>query len=142
MTTKREAVLFERLEAGNARFSEGDHAAAAEVYELLTADLTPDDHAFGPPLYENLGLARWFQGRFAAAERAFLRALDGDPSSREQSLRFAVLCAFRRKRPYDARRRLETYVQHFGDHPSGWTAEFMDAAVQQWRRDMRRALPC
>jgi tetratricopeptide (TPR) repeat protein len=60
---------------------------AWRLWDDAVALLDPRDDRL-PPLYENLGMALAQGGRRSAAIRALLRALDGDPASREQARRF------------------------------------------------------
>jgi SAM-dependent methyltransferase len=74
---------------GSAAFGEGDFEGAVRAFERAVraghGAVTPQRLT---DLYENLGLALVHAGRLRAAMRAFLRALDGVLTSREQSLRF------------------------------------------------------
>ena len=72
-------------------------------------------------LFENLGLALWRLDRHGEAARVFLRALDGNLGSREQSLRCLVSSLFRSGRPLDGERMLRAYEERYGRHPEQWT---------------------
>jgi tetratricopeptide (TPR) repeat protein len=102
-------------ERGNQLYEEGRYAEAVVEYMRALAD------SEDPDLYENLGIALWRLGRWRPAARMFLRALDGNPRSREQSLRLLVGCHFRDGRPLDGERTLRLYEQLFGPHPEGWS---------------------
>jgi tetratricopeptide (TPR) repeat protein len=111
----------EAYEAGNQAFYDGDLEGAVRFWEEAVGALRPEDDAWAADLYENLGLGLWKLGRLVAASRAFLRALDGNLSAREQCLRGLVSCAFREGRPLDGERWLTIYERAFGPHPEGWT---------------------
>jgi hypothetical protein len=108
------------LKRGNQLYDDGKFAEAADEYLATIASLTPADDDWANNLFENLGIVLWRLGRWRPAARMFLRALDGDPASREQSLRLLVGCHFRDGRPLDGERTLGLYEQHFGPHPEGW----------------------
>ena len=105
---------------GNQAFVDGEVARAVEFWQEATGSLQPRDDAWAADLYENLGLGLWQLGRWGEASRAFLRALDGDLSAREQCLRGLVSCAFREGRPLDGERLLSIYERAFGSHPEKW----------------------
>ncbi len=106
-------------ERGNQLYAEGRIADALAAWQSAARALTPKDDALAIDLYENLGIALWQLGRWRAASRALMRALDGDPS-REQALRLIVSCAFRDGRVLDGERLLRTYESRFGTHPEQW----------------------
>ncbi|HVV86698.1 MAG TPA: hypothetical protein VHE35_26750 [Kofleriaceae bacterium] len=108
------------LERGNRAYEAGAFEAAASAYEDAVRALRPDDDARAADLFENLGITYWRLGRWRPAIRAFLRALDGDPGAREQSLRLLVSCLFRDGLALDGERLLGAYVARFGPHPEGW----------------------
>ncbi|MFT5434162.1 MAG: tetratricopeptide (TPR) repeat protein [Myxococcota bacterium] len=112
----RDAVIDE-TEAGNTAFRAGDLHSALQHYEQAARGLGSehDDMAFS--LYENLALVRMQFGRHHAAIRAFMRALDGVPTSREQSLRFLLVSLLQAGKQQDASRLMVTYQAAFGEHP-------------------------
>jgi tetratricopeptide (TPR) repeat protein len=112
----RDGVIDE-TEAGNTAFRTGDLHTALAHYERAARSLGPqhDDMAFS--LYENLALVRMQFGRHHAAIRAFMRALDGVPTSREQSLRFLLVSLLQAGKQQDASRLMVTYRAAFGEHP-------------------------
>jgi len=117
------AVDYEALRAlnaeGGAAFAVGDYAAAAASYGAAVRALGPGDDDIAPLLWENLGLALLRAGRPDAAIGPFLRALDGDLASREQSARDLVDACAAAGRWRDAERYRAAYAAHFGPHPSG-----------------------
>ncbi len=102
---------------GNQSFAAGQLEAARDAYQRAIEQLEPDDQELLADLYENLALARLNLGQLDAALRAFLRALDGEPSSRQQSLRYLIVCCLGLSRYEDAQRYLQIYEQSFGKHP-------------------------
>jgi SAM-dependent methyltransferase len=116
-------VAFDRDQAldTNERGAAAYHAQrvdeAARLWEEATALLDPRDPD-APGIYENLGLAYHGLGRHNEAVRAFLRALDGAPTGREQSLRFLVQACLGAGRRGDAARYLALYEGAFGKHPA------------------------
>ena len=115
----RAAVIAE-IDVGNAAFLDGNLRSAMAHYERATRALDPslDDISHG--LYENLALARMNMNRHHAAIRAFMRALDGAPTSREQSLRFLIVCLLHSGKRNDALRYMARYEAAFGPHPEPW----------------------
>jgi tetratricopeptide (TPR) repeat protein len=97
-----------------------DDAAAA--YQQACWALGPDDDDLACTVFENLGLAAFNQGRWGDATDAFLRALDGDLTSREQALRFLVVALHHRGEHHGLGQALTAYEAHFGPHPSGLRA--------------------
>jgi tetratricopeptide (TPR) repeat protein len=93
---------------------------ALALYRAAARALRPEDDALAGDLFENLGITLWRLGYPRPAAAAFLRALDGDPGSREQSARLLVDCLFRSGRPLDGERHLGEYERVFGPHPQGW----------------------
>lgn len=128
----REAVVLAN-EWGNQAFAAGQARAAAEAYQRAIALLDPRETGLNASLYENLGLARLNLRQLDAALRAFLRALDGDPASRQQSLRYLVVCCQGLGRYQDALRYLAIYERCFGVHP-----DVQRAALQQRAERARR----
>ena len=108
---------------GKTAFEEGRFEDARATFEQAIARLSLDLVDLAPDLYENLGITLAHLGRPRPALRAFLRALDGDLASREQSLRYAINCFAGDQCFYDARRLLKIYQATFGEHPGGWTVE-------------------
>jgi tetratricopeptide (TPR) repeat protein len=107
-------------ERGNELAAEGRIVDALAAWQAAARALTCHDDALAIDLYENLGIALWQLGRWRAASRALLRALDGDPA-REQARRLIVSCAFRDGRMVDGERLLRAYEARFGPHPERWT---------------------
>lgn len=126
----RRASLAAHNDNGTQAILEGRPAEAAGHFEAAVRELTPADDDLAADLYENLGLAYMLQQRALPALRAFLRALDGSPTPREQSLRFAVSGLVHASRFLDAARFLEQYERIFGSHPDGWTREIIAARAQ------------
>lgn len=113
---------------GIRHFEAGDFAAAAEQFQIAISTLDIKDNQRACELYENLGLAYLNAGNHVPAVMAFLRSLEGRPTSREQALRFLVDACFHSHRLIDGRRFLAQYEQAFGVHPSGWsTASVQDS---------------
>ncbi|MBM4319349.1 MAG: tetratricopeptide repeat protein, partial [Deltaproteobacteria bacterium] len=105
-------------EQGNRAFAAGQLEAAAEAYAAAVRLLGPaDEPAVAAAVHGNLGLALYNLGRYPAAIRSFLRALDGQPSAREQWLRLLVTSLVRDGRTLDALRCCSRYRHHFGTHP-------------------------
>lgn len=115
--------LAQHTDQANEAFQAGRLNRALYHYEQAVRALTLDLDHLAPAAYENLALARMNAGRLPSAIRAFNRALDGDPSSREQSLRFLVACQLRAGRHQDAAASLARYEEHFGPHPEPWVRE-------------------
>lgn len=99
-------------------FSQGKVADAAAAWEALARSLGPAEDDYAPGISENLGLAYLNLGRWDAAIRSFLRALDGQPTRREQSLRYLISSLRSRGRVQDAARYQQTYERAFGPYPS------------------------
>lgn len=110
-------------------FQAGDFAAAAKQFQAAIRTLDPGDDQRTCELYENLGLAYFNAGEHTPAVTAFLRALNGNATSREQALRFLVDACFHSNRALDGKRFLAQYEQAFGAHPAGWTTA-ADQATQ------------
>lgn len=105
------------IETGVDAFMSGDLASAATAFEELTCQLSPAEDDVAPELYENLGMVRFELGCYRPAIRAFLRALNGEPSSRQQSLRLLTIALFRAGQTCDGNRFLAAYREAFGAHP-------------------------
>lgn len=91
----------------------GHSDRAIALAEAATRALAPGDDA--APVWENLGMYLAQQGSLHLAIDALLRALDGDLTSREQSLRFLIACGARRGWPEVARWRA-AYEVAFGEY--------------------------
>lgn len=96
----------------------GDRARARELFEDAVMALRPGEGR--PELWENLGIARHQSGDWTGAIIPLMRALDGAPTSREQSLRLLVDACMRADRQIDGARYLRIYEATFGPHPAGW----------------------
>jgi hypothetical protein len=116
----RNAVLA-AYARGNDEFAAGRLVAAVAEYRQALTSLGPTEDDLAGDLFENLGLALWKLGNYGEAARVFLRALDGDIGSREQSLRGLVSCLFRSGRPLDGERMLLAYEERYGRHPEEWS---------------------
>lgn len=104
----------EALDARGAElFEAGDLAGARALFEAAVA--RPGRH--GPDLWDNLGIARFMTGEPVLAIAPLLRALEGDPGSREQTLRLLVSACFQSGRSADGERYLALYEARFGPHP-------------------------
>lgn len=136
----RKAILAANRR-GAAAFTAGDVFAASDAWEEAAKALGPADDDIAPAVWENAGLARFHLGCHDAAMRAFLRALDGDFATREQSLRFLVPCCVALGRLSDARRLLARYEARWGPHPDGWTAEELARRDDERRHRLARWLP-
>ncbi|TNF29394.1 MAG: methyltransferase domain-containing protein [Deltaproteobacteria bacterium] len=112
------AALEVLNEEGGAAFARRDYAAAAAAFARAVAGLGPEHDEIAPLLWENLGLAYFLDDRPAHAVGPFLRALDGDLASREQSARLLVDACEGSGRHRDAARFRAAYEANFGDHPS------------------------
>ncbi len=104
----------EMNERGAAAWHAGRSAEALRLWEDAVRVLPARDRDSAPPIYENLGIAYLHQSQPLAAARAFLRALDGDPRSREQSLRLLVNAFTAAGRHADARRYQQLHDETFG----------------------------
>jgi tetratricopeptide (TPR) repeat protein len=113
-------LVDEPYTRGNTAFEAGDFVTAADAYAEAIVHLEPKDDDLAPDVYENLGLALWKLGRYEAAARAFLRALDGNPLARQQSLAILISCFFRSGRNLDGERTLAIYEAKWGEHPEAW----------------------
>ena len=113
-----DATLHRLNAEGVAAYEASRFADAAAAWESAAAQLGPAHDPLAPALFENVGLARASMGQFRPAIRAFLRALDGRPTSREQSLRLLVACLRYDGRHQDAATRQAEYEAAFGPyHP-------------------------
>lgn len=141
-STGREAAL--RASAlGTQAFAEGRLRYALEAYREATAALTPAEDDLAPALYENLGLACFNLGFYKSAEHAFLRALDGDFTSRLQSLCFLIHCLAVDGQYAFAQECLTHFELAYGQqHPLGWTDENLEEQHQEQRRERARDIPC
>lgn len=103
---------------GAGAWTNGDLATAARLFEDAAMALRPGEDAAG--VWEDLGIARHAMGDWTGAIQPLLRALDGDLTSREQSLRLLVDACMRGQRQIDGARYLARYEATFGPHPAGW----------------------
>jgi tetratricopeptide (TPR) repeat protein len=85
-----EADAEELNERGAAAYHAGRPDEALRLWEQATRALRGSGGEWGPRIYENLGIAYLAASQPLPAARAFMRALDGDLSSREQSLRLLI----------------------------------------------------
>jgi len=113
----RPATELNGLAAG--AWIEGDLAGAARLFEDAAMALEPAED--DPGLWENVGIARHALGDWTGAIQPLMRALDGDLTSREQSLRLLVDACMRSQHQLDGARYLALYQATFGPHPAGWT---------------------
>jgi diguanylate cyclase (GGDEF)-like protein len=109
--------LLEHTRATRA-FRAGRIEAATAAWERATTALTPADDALACRIYEALGTCYQNLGEPRSAIRAFLRALDGDSTSREKSLRRLVECAGDVGMPAELARWTGEYEAAFGPFPS------------------------
>lgn len=142
MSPSPSSALAAANERGNRAFAAGELRAAAEAYAEAVRLLEPPDDPLAPLVYENLGLALYNLGRYRPAIRAFLRALDGRPASREQSLRLLLSALACDGRALDALHHLRIYEQTFGPHPHGWTTDALRRLHQELRQRKAKAFPC
>lgn len=105
-------------ELGAAAWVAEDFARARTLFEDAVMALKPGEDVDG--LWENLGIARHGAGDWLGAIQPLLRALDGDLTSREQSLRLLVDACMRSTHQVDGARYLVLYEATFGPHPAGW----------------------
>ena len=119
----RRTLIMQTMETGNQAFQNGQLGQAIGAYEQAGALLTPAEGDMAPAVYENMALARMQAGRYAAAVRAFFRAVDGHWHHREQSLRFVIPCLLQMGKRDDAERLLRTYQLVFGPHPEPWVRQ-------------------
>lgn len=110
-----EAVRAAVADAEAAAARDDLHGAAESWARAVLATEPTAVHT--PSLYENLGLARMQTGDLDGAIRAFLRALDGQPTSRPNALRWLVVTLVNAGRHEDAARYLAVWEQAFGEHP-------------------------
>jgi hypothetical protein len=113
--------ISELNERGAEAFARGEHGEAARIWDEATRGLGPATEELAGGLYENLGIALQMSGKAEAAIRAFLRALDGELGSREQSLRILVIACLAAGRVKEATRFVKVYEERFGKHPD-WPA--------------------
>ncbi len=113
-------ALLALNERGAEAFRNENYEEAVSIFEQCVRSLRPQHSELAANIFENLGLANSHRGRHRAALRAYLRALDGDLVSREQSLRFAINELFTDGRAQDGERFLRVYEEAFGPHPAGW----------------------
>jgi SAM-dependent methyltransferase len=94
----------------------GNIELAFKTFKHAIRSLGPGDDDLALPLYENLGLAWMARGMPQAAMSCFFRALDGKPTSRQQSLHYLVIALAQSNRRNDFARFLELYEGEFGPH--------------------------
>ena len=121
----REQILATNQQGARA-FQDGQLTEAIDLYSRAIWALPPEHDDLAPGLFENLGLAYFNASQFRSATRAFLRSLDGNPTSREQSLRFLIDCFAYNGCSYEVQRYLAHYVDAFGAHPSGLELNGLD----------------
>jgi hypothetical protein len=126
---------IERLNTmGVDALSSGRADEAAQNFEKAVSLLCASDDRWAPTLYENLGLAYHRLHLSGPALRTFMRALDGELTSSELSLRHAVTCLVNRLRYQDAGRLLEVFERAFGPHPECWTQAYLDGRLVGGKR--------
>lgn len=108
-------------QSGAEAFAAGRFEEAERHYAQAASSLTSTEDAIAGAIYENLGFARFNLGWYREAGRAFLRALDGEPTRRPESLRFLILSLISDGKGQWARRMLVHYEDAFGAHPDGVT---------------------
>lgn len=109
----------------------GDQRRAAALFEDAAMALKPTED--NPGIWENVGIARHTRGDWVGAIDPLLRALDGDLTSREQSLRLLADACMRAHRQHNGARYLEIYQATFGPHPAGWSRSGADEAEGEER---------
>lgn len=107
---------------GMAAWEAGDSQTAAAAFTRAVGAMDPRDPD-APDVWENLGLCWHAERLWSLAIGAFMRALDGDWTSREQSLRLLVDATFRGGRSVEGARWLSIYEARFGPHPAGWACQ-------------------
>lgn len=105
------------------RFMARDLDGAIGILEEATTGLGPEHQEHARFLYENLGLIYLQTHLVRHAALCFLRALDGDPTSREQSLRLLIVAYARLGQRWEALECLRTFEARFGPHPDGVRAD-------------------
>jgi len=90
---------------------------AITAFQAAACSLEPEHDDLAAAIYENLGMARYHAGQPLLATHALLRALDGEPTSREPSCRFLVGCLALLGRSDEASDLLERYQAAYGPHP-------------------------
>ena len=94
----------------------GNIEVAIRAYGHAIRCLGPDEDDLALPLYENLGLALMARGLPQGAISCFFRALDGQPTSRQQSLHYLLIALAQSNRRNDLARFLAIYEEKFGPH--------------------------
>jgi Tfp pilus assembly protein PilF len=104
--------------------NDGSHALAAKrpqealrCFAQAAALLLPSEDHLAPVIYENMGLALMELGDWRGAQRALLRALDGDAMGRQLSARLLIVALFRDGKPQWAQDLLGRYQARWGSHP-------------------------
>jgi tetratricopeptide (TPR) repeat protein len=136
----RRAAIGALNESGNQAFATGRMAEARAAYQHVIELLTPADEEISPLAFENLGLAYYNLDQYPAATRELLRALNGNPSSREQSLCFLITSLIHQGCLSDALRYLSLYIPTFGEHPHGWTSSMLRTRAEDRRIRLSRLL--
>ena len=111
------AEIYRASQAAAAAVRKGKPVHAVRLYEAAVRAIGPDEADLLPVLNEALGLAYLRAGQHQDAVGAFLRALDGQPTSREASLRHLVTQLARSGSHLDSRHYLALYEATFGRHP-------------------------
>jgi len=112
---------------GLERARAGDEAAAADYLQRATTVCTRCG-----PAWSELGVLSRRQGRFADAERAYLRAIELQPGYAPAYYNLAVLYELYIPRPELALENYERYLQLGGDGAGA------DGDVEKWAVDLRR----
>lgn len=112
----RETLIAANNEAA-ASFLAGRLVEAGAGYHRAIRGLGPSQDELARSLYENLGLVELNLGRYAAAARDFLRAIDGEPTGRAQALRYLVVALHMSGRTQDALAWRARYEASYGPHP-------------------------
>ncbi|MBW2258086.1 MAG: hypothetical protein JRI25_26280, partial [Deltaproteobacteria bacterium] len=110
-------VVIEANRAGAEAAQAGRFEEATDLLGRATQALDPSLDDLAPAIYENLGLALYNAGRMEAALHTFLRALNGNPTSREPAARMVVGCYAVLGRAVELEHALARYQAAFGPHP-------------------------
>lgn len=115
---------------------------AIQLLAEASRGLRPGDEDAACVVYEGLGLAYARLGLHRPAMHALVRALDGALPSRELALRELIVVYLKCNQGLDAIAALETYEQHFGNHPSGMTSDRLREHDEEARRIAGRHRVC